>query len=108
MSIPENERRAFIDYVWSWYGPGSGGDNEWGTASSWHDQPITMSEVEHAADLLIRNYTTAWDADLRFDGGSMDREIVRDVVLRLRGVDGLEWQPAVERICAAEIVAVMS
>jgi hypothetical protein len=70
--------------------------------------PITMDELWEATNLLLANYDLAdrrhpmgrTDGRLRFDGGSHDREIVRDIVLAKRGaaVAELEHSEVVRRM----------
>ena len=89
INVEANEVAGFTDYVWHYYGDAEDGWGGWG-----HDTtPITRPEIETATEIVLRHYVLAaashplgCPARLSFDGGSHDREIVKDIILVKRGV----------------------
>jgi len=64
-----NNRAEFVEYVLAFYG--AGGIYDFGAEAA---------DVEKALDIRLERR-----ADLPFDGDSLDREIVRDIMLEARG-----------------------
>jgi hypothetical protein len=64
--------QTFIDYVLSFYGPQQ-------IYGEYFDHNLKREEVLEAVKLRLENETTP------FDGDSVDREIVRDLMLKKRG-----------------------
>jgi hypothetical protein len=60
--------KDFIEYVMSFYGPGE-----------IYDMGATREEVKEAVLVRLEN------TELPFDGDSVDRELVRDIILEKRG-----------------------
>lgn len=60
----------FVNYVWSFYGPGE-------IYGKFFNENLTMAELVHAA--RFRSTSPNFEAD------SIDREIVRDLILVNRG-----------------------
>jgi hypothetical protein len=58
----------FIDYVMSFYGPGE-----------IYDMGATRREVEIAIGIRLGK------PEIPFDGDSVDREMIRDIILEMRG-----------------------
>lgn len=70
----------FIEYVWSFYAPND-------LYGSFFDNTLTKDEVVKAVEMRKKNTDK-----LSFDGDSMDREIVRDIMFYNRGKKkGLEY-----------------
>lgn len=67
-----NKNQEFINYVWSFYSP-----NE--IYGSFFENTLTKEEVEKALEIRLSNLETP------FDGDSMDREMVRDIMFYNRG-----------------------
>ncbi len=70
--------QEFTEYVWKFYAP-----NE--MYGEFFENNLTKEELAKAIKTRIKN------AELEFYGDSIDREIVRDIMLRNRGVTGLEY-----------------
>ena len=62
----------FKKYVWSFYGRGEG------IYKDFFGNNLKMKEVERAIQIRLSNIK------LEFDGDSIDREIVRDIIYKLR------------------------
>lgn len=62
----------FKDYVWGFYGPEK-------IMGKTFNNSLTREELDKAVELRMKNQ------DIAFDGDSFDREIVRDIMLALRG-----------------------
>jgi nucleotide-binding universal stress UspA family protein len=69
---------AFVDYVWSFYGPGELYGDAFGDT-------LEKSEVVKAVKMLIQNKGYEFAAD------SVDREFVRDIMLANRGETDTEY-----------------
>jgi hypothetical protein len=63
----------FVDYVLSFYGPGE-----------LYDFGVTREEVVSAMGRLIELRAADKDA-IPFEGDSVDREHVRDIIIKMRG-----------------------
>jgi hypothetical protein len=72
-----NNRAEFVEYVLAFYG--AGGIYDFGAEAA---------DVERALDIRLERR-----ADLPFDGDSLDREIVRDIMLEELGLDDLDLAP---------------
>tara|TARA_Y100000004_G_C8815444_1_gene369545 strand:+ start:508 stop:777 length:270 start_codon:yes stop_codon:yes gene_type:complete len=62
----------FKKYVWSFYG------EDQGLYRDFFDNNLTMEEIERAIEIRLSN------VKLEFDGDSLDREIVRDIIFKMR------------------------
>jgi hypothetical protein len=62
----------FKKYVWSFYGRGEG------LYKDFFGNNLKMKEVERAIEIRLSNMKLA------FDGDSIDREIVRDIIFKMR------------------------
>jgi len=62
----------FKNYVWSFYG------KDQGIYKDFFNNTLTMKEVEKAVKIRISKMK------LNFDGDSIDREIVRDIIFKIR------------------------
>ena len=62
----------FKKYVWSFYGRGEG------IYKDFFGNNLKMQEVERAIEIRLSNIKIA------FDGDSIDREIVRDIIYKMR------------------------
>jgi len=62
----------FKNYVWSFYG------KDQGIYKDFFNNNLTMKEVEKAVKIRISKMK------LNFDGDSIDREIVRDIIFKMR------------------------
>ena len=62
----------FKKYVWSFYG------EDQGLYRDFFDNNLTMEEIEKAIEIRLSNMKLA------FDGDSLDREIVRDIIFKMR------------------------
>tara|TARA_R100000742_G_C4253118_1_gene71246 strand:+ start:47 stop:319 length:273 start_codon:yes stop_codon:yes gene_type:complete len=62
----------FKNYVWSFYG------KDEGIYKDFFNNNLTMKEVEKAVKIRISKMK------LNFDGDSIDREIVRDIIFKMR------------------------
>ena len=58
----------FIEYVMRFYGPGE-----------IYDMGATRKEVKEAIVVRLEN------TEIPFDGDSVDREMIRDIILEMRG-----------------------
>jgi hypothetical protein len=67
-----DEIENFKDYIWSFYG------KDKGIYKDFFDNNLTMKEVEKAIKIRLSKIK------LKFDGDTIDREIVRDIMLKLR------------------------
>jgi hypothetical protein len=72
------KKAEFIDYVLSFYAPGQ-------IYGDFFENSLTQEEVNRAVNLRIKKTD-----EIPFDGDSVDREIVRDIILALRGKSDLE------------------
>ena len=68
----KKEIENFKKYVWSFYGRGEG------IYKDFFGNNLKMKEVERAIQIRLSNMK------LEFDGDSIDREIVRDIIFKLR------------------------
>lgn len=68
----------FIEYVWSFYAPND-------LYGRFFDNNPTKEEIIKAIEIRKTN------KKLEFDGDSIDREIVRDIMLYNRGARDLEY-----------------
>lgn len=74
-----NKKQEFIDYVWSFYAPND-------LYGDFFENTLTKEEIVKALKIRLAN------KKLAFDGDSMDREIVRDIMFYNRGkTTGLEY-----------------
>lgn len=64
-----NDRAEFVNYVLDFYGVGG-----------LYDFGAVAEEVEKALDIRLERHKEVW-----FDGDSFDREVVRDIMLEMRG-----------------------
>ena len=62
----------FKKYVWSFYGRGEG------IYKDFFGNNLKMKEVERAIQIRLSNMK------LEFDGDSLDREIIRDIIFKMR------------------------
>tara|TARA_R100001460_G_scaffold35370_1_gene68100 strand:- start:223 stop:495 length:273 start_codon:yes stop_codon:yes gene_type:complete len=62
----------FKNYVWSFYG------KDQGIYKDFFNNNLTMKELEKAVKIRISKMK------LNFDGDSIDREIVRDIIFKMR------------------------
>jgi len=77
--IKSNKTQEFIDYIWSFYAPND-------LYGEFFNNTLTKEEVIKAVKIRKAN------KKLPFDGDSLDREIVRDIMFYNRGKkDGLEY-----------------
>ena len=67
-----DEIENFKNYIWSFYG------KDKGIYKHFFDNNLTMEEVEKAIKIRLSKIK------LQFSGDSIDREIVRDIMLKLR------------------------
>ena len=67
-----DEIENFKNYIWSFYG------KDKGIYKHFFDNNLTMIEVEKAIKIRLSKIK------LKFSGDSIDREIVRDIMLKLR------------------------
>ena len=72
MKLNKKDMRNFKDYIWSFYG------KDKGIYKHFFDNNLTMEEVERAIDIRLSKIK------LKFDGDTIDREIVRDIIFKLR------------------------
>tara|TARA_R110000782_G_scaffold11788_1_gene35711 strand:+ start:118 stop:384 length:267 start_codon:yes stop_codon:yes gene_type:complete len=72
MTIETNKIENFKKYVWSFYGRCEG------IYKDFFGNNLKMKEVERAIEIRLSNMK------LEFDGDSIDREIVRDIIFKLR------------------------
>jgi hypothetical protein len=70
---------AFMNYVMSFYGPGE-------IHGDFFHHALTMEEVKEAIALRMQ-------LDIPFSGDSFDRELVRDILLRMHGSETVEYGP---------------
>jgi len=68
----KKEIENFKKYVWSFYG------EDQGLYRDFFDNNLTMEEIEKAIEIRLSNMKLA------FDGDSIDREIVRDIIYKMR------------------------
>jgi len=68
----KKEIENFKKYVWSFYGRGEG------LYKDFFGNNLKMKEVERAIEIRLSNMK------LDFDGDSIDREIVRDIIFKMR------------------------
>ena len=68
----KKEIKDFKKYVWSFYGRGEG------IYKDFFGNNLKMKEVERAIQIRLENIK------LQFDGDSIDREIVRDIIYKMR------------------------
>ena len=68
----KKEIENFKKYVWSFYG-----ENQ-GLYRDFFDNNLTMEEIEKAIEIRLSNMK------LDFDGDSLDREIIRDIIFKMR------------------------
>tara|TARA_R100000963_G_C4534160_1_gene34222 strand:+ start:166 stop:459 length:294 start_codon:yes stop_codon:yes gene_type:complete len=64
--------KNFKNYFWSFYGP------EVGIYKDFFNNNLTIKELDRALKIRLSNMK------LEFDGDSIDREIVRDIIFKLR------------------------
>ena len=62
----------FKKYVWSFYG------EDQGLYRDFFDNNLTMEEIEKAVEIRLSNMK------LDFVGDSLDREIIRDIIFKMR------------------------
>jgi len=67
-----DEIESFKNYVWSFYG------KDKGIYKDFFDNNLTMIEVEKAIKIRLSKIK------LEFNGDTIDREIVRDIIFKLR------------------------
>ncbi len=72
MKLNKEDMKNFKDYIWSFYG------KDKGIYKDFFDNNLTMEEVEKAIKIRLSKIK------LKFDGDSIDREIVRDIIFKLR------------------------
>ena len=72
MKTETNKIENFKKYVWSFYGRGEG------IYKDFFGNNLKMKEVERAIEIRLSNMK------LDFDGDSIDREIVRDIIFKMR------------------------
>tara|TARA_R100001015_G_C4587100_1_gene142930 strand:+ start:541 stop:831 length:291 start_codon:yes stop_codon:yes gene_type:complete len=72
MKLNKEDMKNFKDYIWSFYG------KDVGIYKDFFDNNLTMEEVEKAIEIRLSKIK------LKFDGDSIDREIVRDIIFKLR------------------------
>ena len=72
MKTETNKIKNFKEYFLSFYGP-----NE-GIYKDFFDDNLKIEEVEKAIKIRLSNMK------LEFDGDSIDREIVRDIIYKMR------------------------
>tara|TARA_R100001530_G_scaffold680_2_gene1154 strand:- start:1115 stop:1429 length:315 start_codon:yes stop_codon:yes gene_type:complete len=72
MKLNKEDMKNFKDYIWSFYG------KDKGIYKDFFDNNLTMEEVERAIEIRLS------EIKLKFDGDTIDREIVRDIMLKLR------------------------
>lgn len=72
MKLNKEDMKNFKDYIWSFYG------KDKGIYKHFFDNNLTMEEVEKAIKIRLSKIK------LKFDGDSIDREIVRDIIFKLR------------------------
>ena len=65
-------KKEFVNYVMDFYGPK-------GLYSQFFGKGVTRQEVELATDMVMRKFPG-------FSVGSWERELVRDVLFRLKGI----------------------
>jgi hypothetical protein len=70
--INKKQIEDFKKYVWSFYG------EDQGLYRDFFDNNLTMEEIERAVEIRLSN------VKLDFDGDSLDREIVRDIIFKMR------------------------
>ena len=68
----KKEIENFKKYVWSFYG------EDQGLYRDFFDNNLTMEEIEKAIKIRLSNMK------LDFDGDSLDREIIRDIIFKMR------------------------
>ena len=68
----KKEIEDFKKYVWSFYGRGEG------IYKDFFDDNLKIEEVEKAIEIRLSNMK------LEFDGDSVDREIIRDIIFKMR------------------------
>ena len=68
----KKEIENFKKYVWSFYG------EDQGLYRDFFDNNLTMEEIEKAIEIRLSNMK------LDFDGDSLDREIIRDIIFKMR------------------------
>ena len=68
----KKEIENFKKYVWSFYG------EDQGLYRDFFDNNLTMEEIEKAVEIRLSNMK------LDFVGDSLDREIVRDIIFKMR------------------------
>jgi len=68
----KKEIESFKKYVWSFYG------EDQGLYRDFFDNNLTMEEIEKAIEIRLSNMK------LDFDGDSLDREIIRDIIFKMR------------------------
>ncbi len=64
--------KNFKDYFWSFYG------KDVGIYKDFFDNNLTIRELDRAIEIRLSNMK------LEFDGDSIDREIVRDIIFKMR------------------------
>jgi len=64
--------KNFKDYFWSFYG------KDVGIYKDFFDNNLTIRELDRAMEIRLSNMK------LEFDGDSIDREIVRDIIFKMR------------------------
>ena len=64
--------KNFKDYFWSFYG------KDVGIYKDFFNNNLTIRELDRAMEIRLSNMK------LEFDGDSIDREIVRDIIFKMR------------------------
>ena len=64
--------KNFKDYFWSFYG------KDVGIYKDFFDNNLAIRELDRAMEIRLSNMK------LEFDGDSIDREIVRDIIFKMR------------------------
>ena len=64
--------KNFKDYFWSFY------EKDVGIYKDFFDNNLTIRELDRAMEIRLSNMK------LEFDGDSIDREIVRDIIFKMR------------------------
>tara|TARA_R110002020_G_scaffold94852_2_gene227912 strand:+ start:175 stop:477 length:303 start_codon:yes stop_codon:yes gene_type:complete len=72
MKLDKKEIENFKNYIWSFYG------KDKGIYKHFFDNNLTMIEVEKAIKIRLSKIK------LEFNGDTIDREIVRDIIFKLR------------------------
>ena len=92
MNIMTNEELdTFVDYVYDYYGKDA-------LVNIFRDfTPVTKQEIRTTTRNLVQT-SYPWG-----DGDTMDREIVRDIMLVARGVTQVEYAPSIRKYNIVEL-----